>query len=130
MIDSSEQNNLDYISDNSNNFNLSLEGYEGPIDLLLELAKNQKVDLLNISVLDLAEQYLIFINKFKELHLEITADYLVMAAWLTYLKSCILIPKEKDDPEHTSEQLEAALKYQLQRLEAFQKIQVLTWTRP
>ena len=130
MIDSSEQNNLDYISDNSNNFNLSLEGYEGPIDLLLELAKKQKVDLLNISVLDLAEQYLIFINKFKELHLEITADYLVMAAWLTYLKSCILIPKEKDDPEHTSDQLEAALKYQLQRLEAMQNISKILYEMP
>ena len=106
----------------SNQFNLSLGEYEGPIDLLLDLAKKQKVNLSNISILELAEQYLIFIQKFKELHLEIAADYLVMAAWLTYLKSRLLLPREKIEDKYTSEELEAALKYQLQRLEAMQKV--------
>ena len=104
------------MSKETNQFNLSLEGYEGPIDLLLDLAKKQKVNLSNISILKLAEQYLVFIQKFKELHLEIAADYLVMASWLTYLKSRFLLPKDKLEDEHTPEELEAALKYQLQSL--------------
>ena len=118
------------MSKETNQFNLSLEGYEGPIDLLLDLAKKQKVNLSNISIFKLAEQYLVFIQKFKELHLEIAADYLVMASWLTYLKSRFLLPKDKLEDEHTPEELEAALKYQLQRLEAMQKISKILYSRP
>ena len=114
----------------SNQFNLSLEGYEGPIDLLLDLAKKQKVNLSNISILQLSEQYINFIQKFSELHLEIAADYLVMASWLTYLKSRLLLPQTKDDEESTPEELEAALKFQLQRLEAMQNISKILYSRP
>ena len=114
----------------NNQFNILLDGYEGPIDLLLDLAKRQKVNLSNISILDLAEQYFDFIQKFKELHLEIAADYLVMAAWLTYLKSRLLLPKESIEDDRTPEELEKALKYQLQRLEAMQKISKVLYSRP
>ncbi len=103
-------------------FNIFLDGYEGPIDLLLDLAKKQKVDLTDISILDLAEQYILFINNYNSLHLEIAADYLVMAAWLTYLKSRLLLPKEEKNDDYSSEELENALKFQLLRLEAMQKI--------
>ena len=106
----------------SKQFNISLNAYEGPIDLLLELARKQKVDLSEISILELAEQYIHFINKYQDIHLEIAADYLVMAAWLTYLKSRLLLPKDEKSDDHTPEELEEALKYQLQRLEAYQSI--------
>ena len=124
--------NSDFLSniEPSNQFNLTLDGYEGPIDLLLDLAKKQKVNLSNISILELAEQYLDFIQNFKKLHLEIAADYLVMASWLTYLKSYLLIPKKEDENEHTSEELEAALKYQLQRLDAIQKVSKILYNKP
>lgn len=112
------------IEDNkTNQFNLSLSSsYEGPIDLLLDLARKQKVDLSDISILDLANQYILFINNYNTIHLEVAADYLVMAAWLTYLKSRLLLPKdEKISDDHTPQELEEALKYQLQRLETIQK---------
>ena len=107
----------------SNQFNLLLSSvYEGPIDLLLDLARKQKVNLSDISILDLANQYILFINNYHSIHLEVAADYLVMAAWLTYLKSRLLLPKdEKITDDHTSEDLENALRYQLQRLEMIQK---------
>src|SRR5688500_20255611 len=73
---------------------LDLDGWEGPLDLLLTLARAQKVDLARISILALVEQYLAFIADAKKLRLEIAADYLVMAAWLAYLKSCLLLPKD------------------------------------
>ena len=76
----------------SKQFNITLNSYEGPIDLLLDLARKQKVDLSEISILELAEQYINFINQYQDIHLEIAADYLVMAAWLTYLKSRLLLP--------------------------------------
>ena len=113
----------------SKQFNISLNSYEGPIDLLLDLARKQKVDLSEISILELAEQYIDFINKYHDLHLEIAADYLVMAAWLTYLKSRLLLPKEEKLDEHSPEELEEALKYQLQRLEAFQSISKKLYSR-
>lgn len=113
--------NLDQIP-TSKQFNISLNSYEGPIDLLLDLARKQKVDLSDISILALAEQYINFINSYQNIHLEIAADYLVMAAWLTYLKSRLLLPKEEKSEDHTPEELEEALKYQLQRLEAFQSV--------
>ena len=114
----------------SKQFNISLNAYEGPIDLLLELARKQKVDLSKISILELAEQYINFINQFQDIHLEIAADYLVMAAWLTYLKSRLLLPKDEKSEDHTSEELEEALKFQLQRLEAFQSVSKKLYTRP
>ncbi len=114
---------------NNNKFNLLLNTYEGPIDLLLDLAKKQKVDLSEISILDLAEQYINFINEYQDIHLEIAADYLVMAAWLTYLKSRLLLPKEERAEEHTPEELEEALRYQLQRLESFQKVSKIIYSR-
>ena len=78
---------------NSSKFHLLIANFEGPIDLLLFLARNQKVDLSQISITELAEQYINFINQYKNIHIEIAADYLVMAAWLTYLKSRLLLPK-------------------------------------
>jgi segregation and condensation protein A len=118
MLKNSETENI-----KSNQFNLSLSStYEGPIDLLLELARKQKVNLSDISILDLANQYILFINNYNTIHLEVAADYLVMAAWLTYLKSRLLLPKEeKISDDHTPEELEEALRYQIQRLETVQK---------
>ena len=78
---------------------VNLEGYEGPLDVLLVLAKSQKVDLMQISILQLTEQYLVFIAEVRERNLELAADYLVMAAWLAYLKSNLLIPKEESGEE-------------------------------
>jgi segregation and condensation protein A len=97
---------------------VDVAGFEGPLDLLLHLARNQKVDLTRISVLALAEQYLGFIAKVRELRLEIAADYLVMAAWLAFLKSKLLIPRQKDEAGESGEELAAVLQFRLQRLEA------------
>jgi segregation and condensation protein A len=97
---------------------VDVDGFEGPLDLLLHLARNQKVDLTRISVLALAEQYLGFIEKVRELRLEIAADYLVMAAWLAFLKSKLLIPKQSDETGESGEELAAVLQFRLQRLEA------------
>ena len=120
---------LDKIEDASK-FHLLLNNYEGPIDLLLNLARSQKVDLSDISISELADQYIQFINQYRNIHIEIAADYLVMAAWLTYLKSRLLLPKEEKTEEHTAEELEKALKYQLQRLEAFQNVSKVLYSRP
>lgn len=98
---------------------VALEGYDGPIDLLLNLAREQKVDLSTISILALAEQYLDYINSARSLRLEIAADYLVMAAWLAYLKSRLLLPNVQEDEPNPAEMAEA-LKFQLMRLEAMQ----------
>ena len=111
-------------------FNLLLGNFEGPIDLLLVLARSQKVDLSDISISELADQYINFINQYRNIHIEIAADYLVMAAWLTYLKSRLLLPKEEKTDEYTADELEEALKYQLQRLEAFQNISKIIYSRP
>lgn len=101
---------------------LALDGFEGPIDLLLTMARDQKVDLAKISILALAEQYLSFVNRAQELRLELAADYLVMAAWLAYLKSKLLLPPpaSEDDEENPAE-MAARLAFQLQRLEAMQQ---------
>ena len=88
-------------------FNLLLDNFEGPIDLLLVLARSQKVDLSDISISELADQYINFINQYRNIHIEIAADYLVMAAWLTYLKSRLLLPKEEKTDEYTADELEA-----------------------
>jgi segregation and condensation protein A len=92
---------------------IDIDGWEGPLDLLLALARNQKVDLRQISILELVEQYLTFVNAARELKLELAADYLVMAAWLAYLKSALLLPR---NPEETPSPEELALRLQL-RLE-------------
>ena len=99
---------------------LDLEGFEGPIDVLLQLARDQKVDVTRISILALADQYLEFIREARRLRLELAADYLVMAAWLAYLKSRLLIPAPETDEEPSGAEMAAALKFQLQRLEAMQ----------
>lgn len=97
--------------------NLDIEGWEGPLDVLLHLARSQRVDLARISILELVEQYLVFIQDAKSLRLELAADYLVMAAWLAYLKSCLLLPKEEQD-EPSAEELALRLQLRLQRLDA------------
>ena len=122
--------NKDIDINEENQFNILLSGYEGPIDLLLDLARKQKVNLSEISILELSEQYISFINSYNNIHLEIAADYLVMAAWLTYLKSRLLLPKEEKTDDHTPEELEEALRYQLQRLEAMQNISKKLYSRP
>src|SRR6476661_1156876 len=97
----------------SDELTLLLDGWEGPLDLLLNLARAQKVDLAQISILALVEQYLEYLNQARALKLEIAADYLVMAAWLAYLKSCLLLPK---DPEQDPSPEEVALRLQMRLL--------------
>ncbi|MGG7517502.1 segregation and condensation protein A [Allorhizobium undicola] len=97
---------------------IDVAGFEGPLDLLLFLARNQKVDLARISVLALAEQYLNFIEQARRIRIELAADYLVMAAWLAYLKSRLLIPQPAKDNEPSGEEMAAALAFRLKRLEA------------
>lgn len=100
-------------------FIVDVEGFEGPLDLMLALARTHKLDLTHISILYLAKQYLLFIEQAQKLRLDIAADYLVMAAWLTYLKSRILLPDEKnDDDEPSGDELAARLAFRLKRLEA------------
>lgn len=109
---------------------VDLEGYEGPIDVLLTLAREQKVDVTKISILRLADQYLAFISAARQLRLELAADYLVMAAWLAYLKSRLLLPQAPGPDEPTGEELAAALTHQLQRLEAMQQAGARLLARP
>jgi segregation and condensation protein A len=100
--------------------NLNLDGWEGPLDLLLNLARAQKVDLHQISILALVEQYLTYLEQARALRLEIAADYLVMAAWLAYLKSCLLLPKDLTvDP--SPEELAMRLQLRLQQLDAMRE---------
>jgi segregation and condensation protein A len=111
---------LESASREGDELNLSLDGWEGPLDLLLSLARAQKVDLAQISILDLVEQYLAYLNGAHALKLEIAADYLVMAAWLTYLKSCLLLPKDPEaDP--SPEEIALRLQMRLQRLDAMRE---------
>jgi segregation and condensation protein A len=102
-------------------FRVDLESFEGPLDLLLELARHHKIDLGKISILALAEQYLSFIGNLKKLRLEVAADYLVMAAWLAYLKSRLLLPEPVDADEPMVEDLAARLAFRLQRLQAMRQ---------
>jgi segregation and condensation protein A len=99
-------------------FVIDVDGFEGPLDLLLTLARSQKVDLARISILALADQYLAYIEHLRTLRLELAADYLVMAAWLAYLKSRLLLPEPEPGEEPTGEELAAALAFRLRRLEA------------
>lgn len=113
------------------NLILNLDGFEGPIDLLLTLARDQKVDLTKISILALVKQYLSFIDHAKEIKLELAADYLVMAAWLAYLKSRLLLPKEeKEDDTPDAQEMAEALAFQLQRLESIQARAKELFARP
>lgn len=108
---------------------LVLDGFEGPVDMLLGLAREQKVDLTKISILQLADQYLAFVAEARRLRLELAADYLVMAAWLAYLKSRLLLP-EPDEEEPSGEQMAQALAFQLQRLEAMREVAGKLLERP
>ncbi len=98
-------------------FRVDVAGYEGPLDVLLALARQQKVDLARISMVDLADQYLAFVARARHRHLELAADYLVMAAWLAYLKSRLLIPREEEEAP-SPELMAEALQFQLRRLES------------
>ena len=100
---------------------VDVDGFEGPLDLLLTLARTQKVDLRQISVLALAEQYLAFVEEAKALRIELAADYLVMAAWLAYLKSRLLLPPDPAEEGPSGEDLAAHLAFQLERLEAMRE---------
>jgi len=104
----------------SDELTLNLDGWEGPLDLLLSLARAQKVDLAQISILELVDQYIAYIADARALKLEIAADYLVMAAWLAYLKSCLLLPKDLEaDP--SPEEVALRLQMRLQRLDAMRE---------
>jgi segregation and condensation protein A len=100
---------------------VDVDGFEGPLDLLLELARRQKVDLQRISILALAEQYLAFVEEARQTRLELAADYLVMAAWLAYLKSRLLLPEPPRGPEPSGRDLAADLALRLRRLEAIRE---------
>ncbi len=109
---------------------VDVEGFEGPLDLLLMLARQQKVDLAKISILALADQYLAFIDAARELRLELAADYLVMAAWLAYLKSRLLLPESAPAEGPSAEDMALALAYRLRRLEAFRDVANRLMSRP
>ena len=100
---------------------IDIAGFEGPLDLLLHLARNQKVDLSRISVLALAEQYLIFVETARRVRIELAADYLVMAAWLAFLKSKLLIPQQSKDDGPSGEEMAETLAFRLKRLEAMRE---------
>lgn len=101
---------------------VDLDGFEGPLDVLLALARNQKVDLTRISILKLAEQYLDFIAHARRMELDLAADYLVMASWLAYLKSKLLLPPPEEEEGPSGAEMAARLAFQLQRLEAMRKV--------
>lgn len=110
---------------------LNLEGFEGPLDVLLDLARSQKVDLLQISILQLVEQYLSFIERARAMRLELAADYLVMASWLTYLKSRLLLPEDKkNDDEMSAEEMAAILSIRLKKLSAMRDAAEALMRRP
>lgn len=109
---------------------VDVEGFEGPLDLLLTLARQQKVDLAKISILALADQYLVFIEAARKLRLEIAADYLVMAAWLAYLKSRLLLPDLNAPEGQSAEEMANALAFRLKRLEAIRAVAQKLMERP
>lgn len=109
---------------------IDVEGFEGPLDLLLTLARQQKVDLAKISILALADQYLAFIEEARKLRLEIAADYLVMAAWLAYLKSRLLLPEQHEPDGLSAEEMATALAQRLRRLEGIRQVAEQLLNRP
>jgi segregation and condensation protein A len=125
-----EEDRPDYSESGTERLLIDIEGFEGPIDVLLALARDQKVDLIHISILALAEQYLEFIAQARHLQLELAADYLVMAAWLAYLKSRLLLPAPPGDEEPSGAEMAAILAFQLQRLEAMKEAGIKVFERP
>ena len=115
-----------------NHLIIDIEGFEGPIDLLLSLARSQKVDLKEISVFELAQQYINYINSQTSLKIDIAADYLVMAAWLAYLKSKLLLPDEPidEEDEYTAEELAGQLRHRMQRLDSMKTASLLLFDKP
>jgi len=109
-----------HIMDEPETLTLDIDGWEGPLDLLLALARNQKVDLREISILELVDQYLRFIEEAKAIKLEVAADYLVMAAWLAYLKSALLLPRDPEE-QPSPEELALRLQLRLERLSAMRE---------
>ena len=109
---------------------VDVEGFEGPLDLLLTLARQQKVDLAKISILALADQYLAFIEAARKMRLELAADYLVMAAWLAYLKSRLLLPEQHPAEGMSAEDMANALALRLRRLEAIRQVAEQLLNRP
>lgn len=110
---------------------VDVTGFEGPLDVLLQLARDQKVDITRLSILELAEQYLTFVREARRLRLELAADYLVMAAWLAYLKSRLLLPEpESGEEEPSGAEMAAALRFQLQRLQAMREAGETLTERP
>ena len=128
--DSFEEDRPDYDADGAERLLIDIDGFEGPIDVLLSLARDQKVDLTRISILALAEQYLEFIAQARQLRMELAADYLVMAAWLAYLKSRLLLPAPPGDEEPSGAEMAAILAFQLQRLEAMRNAGTRLFERP
>ncbi len=108
---------------------LSLDGFEGPIDLLLSLAKDHKIDLTKLSILKLAEQYLEFLDQIIKKDIDIAAEYLVMGAWLAFLKSKLLLPVDKEEETMTSEEMSELLEFQMKRLEGMQNVSKLLFKR-
>jgi len=128
-------NNSEFINYNSSgeqlSLFLSLDGFEGPIDLLLHLSREQKVDLSSISIAELVNQYILFIEEVKVLNIEVAADYLVMASWLAYLKSKILLPEQQNEEDlEDIDAISEALKIRLLKLQAMQKAAEQLMTMP
>jgi len=119
----------EFINKNNDIFSLSLDGFEGPIDLLLNLARDHKIDLTKLSILKLAEQYLEFLDQIIKKDIDIAAEYLVMGAWLAFLKSKLLLPDDKDEESMTSEEMSELLEFQMKRLEGMQKVSKLLFKR-
>jgi segregation and condensation protein A len=129
-VQQDQTQNIPTQADNVDALLLNIDGYEGPIDLLLDLARNQKVDLAKVSILQLVRQYLEFVELAKQRNLELAAEYLVMAAWLAYLKSRLFLPKEEKADEPSAEDMAQALQFQLMRLEAIQNAAEKLLERP
>ena len=118
------------LADDEPSLVVDVEGYEGPLDLLLALARQQKVDLAKISILALADQYLVFIEAARKIRLELAADYLVMAAWLAFLKSRLLLPEPATPDGPSAEEMATALANRLRRLEAIREASNRLMNRP
>ena len=108
---------------------LTLDGFEGPIDLLLSLARDHKIDLTKLSILKLAEQYLEFLDYVIKKDIDIAAEYLVMGAWLAFLKSKLLLPEDKIESSQTAEEMSELLEFQIKRLEGIQKVSKLLFKK-